>query len=174
MTLAVAGFTGELEIGDDCRLLSWNNISHFGDKIQDDTVRFSMLPVDLAWAFVRPEEMRLLSRDVREQLVDEGTLQRLEHVDPWSLHLNSVDESCWLCRRARWSTVAAHQDGMDTSLRETSLLQRQLQQVRQRVLDVRTAAPEGAEQHETELGEATAAVEAKPTPDDMRALGDVV
>ena len=167
LTLAVAGFTGELEIGDDCRLLSWNNFAHFGDKIQDDTLRFSMLPLDLAWAFVRPQEMRMFSPDVREQLVDEGMLKRLEHVDPWSLHLNSVDESCWLCRRVRWNTVAAHQDGTDARRPETSLLRSQLQQVRQRVLDVRTAEPEGAEQRDTELSGASAAIEAKPTPGEL-------
>ena len=98
--------------------------------------------------------------------VDEGMLKRLEHVDPWSLHLNSVDESCWLCRRVRWNTVAAHQDGTDARRPETSLLRGQLQQVRQRVLDVRTAEPEGAEQR-AELSGASAAIEAKPTPGEL-------
>ena len=109
----------------------------------------------------------MFSPDVREQLVDEGMLKRLEHVDPWSLHLNSVDESCWLCRRVRWNTVAAHQDGTDARRPETSLLRSQLQQVRQRVLDVRTAEPEGAEQRDTELSGASAAIEAKPTPGEL-------
>ena len=55
---------------------------------------------------------------------------------------------------------------MDARRPETSLLRSQLQQVRQRVLDVRTAEPEGAEQR-AELSGASAAIEAKPTPGEL-------